>query len=130
MKFSRLDLFGALALGALPLVGGCARALDFTGPVPVQSYLRADAETTQAAGRGTVIRGHVYNSSDQAARNVRLLVEGLDSADRTVSRRVAWVNGDVGYMNRRYFEIVAPGPGATFRVSVLFYDWVPRDGPN
>ena len=106
-----------------PSAGG---AQNFGGARPEARYFRVEIEGAQSSGR-IMVWGHVYNTHYRGARNVSLLIEGLDGSGRVVSKTVAWVNGDVHAGGRRYFEAQAPTPGTTFRGTVLYYDWVPGD---
>ena len=63
------------------------------------------------------------------AGRVRLLVEGLDATGQPVSRVFSYVGGDVPAEGRRYFEVAAPTPATTYRITVSSFEWVPRDGP-
>lgn len=118
-----------LVLAIVLLLGPVASgAQNFGGGRPEERYFRIESEPVQSAGGRAVVRGHISNIHDTGARNVRLLIEGLDGSGQTVSATVAWVNGDVSPGGRRYFEAVAPTPGTTFRVTVLYYDWVPGGG--
>lgn len=62
-----------------------------------ERYFRVEFAPGVAASGRRILWGHVYNSYYRGARNVSLLVEGLD-------------------------EVAAPTPGTTFRVSVLDFD--------
>jgi len=117
----RLWLLLAIVLLA-PLSGA---AQNFGGQPVADRYFRVEFEAGRAASGGTIVWGHVSNSYFRGARNVRLLIEGLDGANRPVSRTIGYVNGDIPAEGRRYFQITAPTPGTTFRVSVLDFDWVP-----
>jgi hypothetical protein len=121
----------ALALGigtVVTLATGVAYAQNFGGGAVVERYFKVEFEPIQTASGGTIIRGHVSNAFSRGARNVRLLVEGLDSGNRPVSKTFGYVNGDVAAAGRRYFEVAAPTPGTTFRISVLSFDWLPDGG--
>ena len=70
------------------------------------------------------VGGYISNSSGFPARRVQLLVDGLDSSGRVVSQTVSWLGGDLTPGMRAYFEVRAPQPGETYRVSVFAFDWV------
>ena len=65
------------------------------------------------------VSGYVANVSGIPARRVQILVDGLDPSGRVMSQTVSWV-GEISPGSRTYFEVRAPQPGATYRVSVLF----------
>ena len=122
-------MVGASLALAIVLLGPAATdAQNFGGGRPEERYFHIESASVQSARGQTIIRGHVTNVNDKGARNVRLLIEGLDASGQTVGKGLAWVNGDVTAGGRRYFEAVAPTPGTTFRVTVLSYDWVPQRG--
>jgi len=117
----RLWLLLAIVLLA-PLPG---TAQNFGSQPVAERYFRVEAESGRVLSGGTMVWGHVYNTYVRGARNVRLLVEGLDGANRPASKAIGYVNGDIPAEGRRYFQIAAPTPGTTFRVSVLDFEWVP-----
>jgi hypothetical protein len=55
---------------------------------------------------------------------VQLLVESLDATGQVVAQRVEWLGGDVGPFSRRYFEVPAPAPAQTYRVSIFTFDLI------
>lgn len=118
----------SLVLAIVVLGPIAADAQNLGGARPEERYFRVEAQPAQSSGGRTILYGHVYNTHYRGARNVRLLIEGLDGSGQTVSKAVGWVNGDVSGGGDRYFEAVAPPAGTTFRVTVLYYDWVPDGG--
>jgi len=66
------------------------------------------------------VNGYVTNQSGIAARRVQIVVEGLDPSGRVTSHTMNWVGDEISPGSRAYFEVRAPQPGATYRVSVLF----------
>ena len=123
----RADRVAALLLAIALLAPSAGGAQNFGGGRPEERYFPIESESARAADGRTIVRGYVSNTHYRAARNVSLLIEGLDGSGRAVSKTVAWVNGDVSAGGRRYFEAVAPTPGTTFRATVLYYDWAPGD---
>jgi len=77
---------------------------------------------TTHAGR-PLIRGWVYNDSERAAKDVRLLVETLDPSGTVIARAIGFVRGAVGFNDRTYFEVPLKTAGASYRVSVVGFDW-------
>jgi len=116
-----------LLLALIVLAPAPGSAQNFGGVRAEERYFRVEFETAQASGKRATVRGYVANTHHWAAQNVSLLIEGLDSSGRAVNQTVAWVNGVISVGGRRYFEAVAPTPGTTFRVTVLYYDWVCAD---
>jgi len=73
---------------------------------------------------GNAISGRILNQYVQPADKVRLLVEGLDAADRVVEKRYEWVGGVVPALGNRYFVVRVP-PGADhYRVAVDSYTFI------
>lgn len=70
------------------------------------------------------VAGYVSNAAGFPARRVQLLVDGLDSSGHVVRQTVSWLGADISPGARAYFEIRAPQPAATHRVSVFAFDWV------
>jgi hypothetical protein len=111
-----------LAIVLLAPLPGIAQ--NFGGQPVAERYFRVEVESGRAPSGGTLVWGHVHNGYVRGARNVRLLVEGLDGAGRPVGRTIGYVNGEIPADGRRYFQVAAPATGATFRVSVLDFEWV------
>ena len=115
-----------LALALLVVAAGAGRAQDFGGGRPEERYFGVEfAAATSRSGR-PVLQGHLYNRHGQWAYRVRLLVEGLDASGAVASTSIGYVTGDIPAGGRAYFEITAPRPAATWRVSVFAYEWLPR----
>lgn len=116
------------ALLALALIlGGAAPALaqsDF-GAAPSR-YLKLDW-TASSDGDRAVVWGHVFNDFGLPARDIQILVEGLDPAGRPVERAVGWVPYIVAPGTTGYFETRLPRVAAAYRVSVLSFSWADRD---
>ena len=129
---SRAARAGIVALGFALAVGlaGAAAAQNFGADPVAERYFRIEQQAVRTAASGRPkISGYIYNTYDHAAGRVRLLVEGLDAAGQPVSRAFSYVGGDVPAEGRRYFQVAAPTPAATYRVTVVSFEWVPRDGP-
>lgn len=121
----------ALALGfAMVLLGTAAAAAQNFGGGPVnERYFRLEYEAVRSGSGSTTIRGSIRNTYDLGARNVQLLVEALDPAGGTVATTRGYVTGDVAAEGSRTFEVRAPGPGVSYRVKVVNWEWLCRDGP-
>ena len=98
-----------------------ARALSATARV--DSRLRLDWQVGASRGGKAIIAGYVYNDYVRSAGDVRLLVEAVDASGRTVARDVGFVPGVVPLRDRAYFEVPVRHPGATYRVSIVAYEW-------
>lgn len=98
-----------------------AGALPATQSVDVR--LRLDWQAGTSRGGKPVIAGYVYNDYVRSAGDVRLLVEAVDASGGTVSRDVGFVPGVVPLRDRAYFEVPVRHPGATYRVSIVAYEW-------
>jgi len=88
-----------------------------------QQFFDVTWEPVARKGR-SFVAGYVANTGGFPARRVQLLVDGLDASGRTVSQSVAWMGGELPPGIRAYFEVPAPQPGVTYRVSVFAFDWV------
>ena len=79
-------------------------------------------------GNRTRVGGYVYNDYVMAARNVVLLVEGLDAGGQVTDRTRAYVGRVVTPGTRSYWEVSVPSPAAaTYRVSVASVHWMTGD---
>ena len=92
---------------------------------PPEHWLKIDWQVAGQPGRA-VVWGHVYNDFGLAARDVSLLVEGLDASGRIVTRAIAHVPFVVTPGTHGYFETVV-APAADYRVSVHSYTWMHED---
>ncbi len=89
----------------------------------VDARLRLDWQAGTSRRGKPVITGYVYNDYVRSAADVRLLVEAVDASGGTVSRDVGFVPGIVPLRDRVYFEVPVRHPGATYRVSIVAYEW-------
>ena len=92
---------------------------------PPEHWLKIDWKVAGQPDRA-VVWGHVFNDFGLAARDVSLLVEGLDASGRVVTRAVAHVPFVITPGTHGYFETVV-GPAAGYRVSVYSYTWMHDD---
>lgn len=89
----------------------------------VDPRLRLDWQVGTSRGGKPVIAGYVYNDYVRSAGDVRILVEAVDASGGTVARDVGFVPGVVPLRDRAYFEVPVRHPGATYRVSIVAYEW-------
>lgn len=95
---------------------------------PPERYLKLDWQVDEHRGR-PIIRGHVFNDHGLGARDIRILVEGLDPSGRVVTRSLGHVPFLVTPGTRAPFEVAVSQPAASYRVSVTSFGWVlPDDG--
>jgi hypothetical protein len=113
MKRLMFVLTAAVVLAALPALAQVANG-DGT-----DRWLKLEWKL-----EGHAISGRISNEYMQPADKVRLLVEGLDAADRVVEKRYEWVGGVVPALGNRYFQVRIP-PGADhYRVAVASYTFI------
>jgi hypothetical protein len=89
----------------------------------VDSRLPRDRQVGGTRGGKAIIAGYVYNDYVRSAGDVRLLVEAIDASGGTVARDVGFVPGVVPLRDRAYFEVPVRHSGATYRVSIVAYEW-------
>jgi len=112
----------AAILGAL-LTGTPASAQPLTPQFPAwERYF--EISSTPFERRGQVwLSGYVVSRWGETATGVKLLIESLDANGRIVAQRVEWLNGVIPVFSRTYFEVPAPPPAASYRVSVFSFDF-------
>ena len=108
------------------VVLGCARGGATVAHEPPQFHL--DWQVTPDA-RGAIVRGQLHNGHALPARDIRLLVEGLDGSGQVVTRTNSAVRRIVLSGERAPFDVVVPGAAERYRVTVVGFDLVlPRGG--
>ena len=124
----------AWIVAAMLVLGmGAQAGADLLTPriVGWEQFFKLDWQAVERRGR-PVVSGHIMNDWGFPARNVRLLVEGLDGTGNVVGQRVSWLGTELTPGMRAYFEEPAPPPGpapaAAYRVSVFAWDWVQAGG--
>jgi hypothetical protein len=114
-----------LALLALVLAG-CARGADLAPRAERQFGI--DWQVLRAP-QGAVVRTRLTNPHAVPARDVRLLVEGLDAAGGVVSRTTSTVRQIVRAGERVSWDVPVPDGLDRYRVTVVAFDLVlPRGG--
>ena len=111
-----------VALVALVLGPTAARAQSHA-IYGADRYFSVDAQT-ETRSLGAVVAGYVRNEGGLPARVVRLRVERLDAGGQVMATSVGYVFGIVTPSSRVYFEVPGPSAAATYRVSVLSFDWI------
>ena len=142
-KFCAWTTFAVASTAAL-VFGGCATGS--TPGVQTQGSLRPAAvpytplvwgweqffrvtwepEPVQRFGR-PYVAGYVMNDFGLGAMRVQLLVDGLDASGQVTSQSVSWLRSPRTFVppaSRVYFEVAAPQPAVTYRVSIFAFDWL------
>lgn len=115
-----------LTLVLLGLAVGTATAQNFGGGRPEERLFTISSETVRARSGDTTVRGVIENRGGEWVKRIVLLVEGLDASGRVVGWTYAPVGGELGPGARNWFEVRAPRLGATFRVRVHSFEYLPR----
>jgi hypothetical protein len=101
---------------------GVGASSGVSAVTPNQMRVEWEPETK---GDRTRVAGYVYNDYVLPARNIVLLVEGLDAGGQVTDRTRAYVGRIVTPGSRSYWEVSVPRPAAaTYRVSVASLHWV------
>src|SRR5262249_2278821 len=87
-----------------------------------ERYFAVSWQTFERQGR-PYLSGYVTNQYGAGAGRVQLLIDALAGSNRVVAQRVEWLAGDVAPFSRRYFEVPAPQPASSYRVSVFAFDF-------
>jgi len=117
----------ALVALAMGLTVSTSWAQGFGSSEP-DRFFRVEAEGGQSRRGHPVVRGYVYNNNGQAAGRVQLAVESLDAAGQVINRSILPLDGIVPAFNRLYYDIRVPTAGASYRVSVYYYEWFKGGG--
>ena len=107
-------------------LSGCARG-GTAGPGAGRQF-QLDWQVTKET-RGAIVRGQIGNPYGVPARDIHLLVEGLDAGGSVVTTMTSVVRRIVLSGDRAPFDVFVPGDAARYRVSVVSFDLVlPRGG--
>ena len=121
----RSALAAILVFVAVTFVG-CARGGDVVPDAARQFQL--DWQVTKET-RGAIVRGHIGNPYAVPARDIHLLVEGLDAGGSVVATMTSVVRRILLSGDRASFDVIVPGDAERYRVSVVAFDLVmPRGG--
>jgi hypothetical protein len=113
-----------LLVPCLLALGACARGADLTPRA--ERRLQLDWQATRDE-RGAIVRGQLLNPYGFPARNIHLLVEGLDAAGEVVTRTAWPVPRIVRSGERATFDIPVPAGAERYRVKVVTFDlFLPR----
>jgi hypothetical protein len=92
-----------------------------------ERFFKVDWRVAQE-GPTPVVQGRVYNDWGLAARDVRLLVEGIDANGRVRWQRIEPLTGDLTPGTAMPFVVRVDQPAPAYRVSVYSFDWVQSGG--
>lgn len=93
-----------------------------------QNFIRAEGAPGQDCQGRPIAYGWVYNTYWIPAIRVQLLIESLDASGETISQTTTRVFGDVPGNNRVAWEARVLEAGTTYRVTVLYADWLRAGG--
>ena len=88
-----------------------------------ERYFKLQWEGADYRGRPAV-RGSILNDFGFPARQVRLLIDSLDTAGAVTAQTIAYVPGDLTPGTRHYFEAPVPAAAASYRVLVFQWEWM------
>jgi len=127
-SLSRRALLGLLPGLFLAGWAGRAQAQSIT-PQNAPRYFRIDAQSGPDRKGRSSVWGYVnLNSSGLGSARVRLLVETLDAAGQPIASEIAYLDTDVAFSGRTYFEVRPKTPGASYRVTIHSGDWTRTGG--
>jgi hypothetical protein len=107
-------------------LAGCARTAGVAPRAERQFQLEW---TVSKAPEGAVVRGQLLNPYGFPARDIHLLVEGLDGGGNVVTRTTRALREIVRSGERTTFDIPVPDGAEQYRVTVVAFDLVlPRGG--
>ena len=119
-RLAGILILGLVLTGAVP-----AGAQQWATPGGDQ-YFRVEFDVTPGT-RGPQLAGSVHNLGDNPADNVRVLVDALDARGAVTGQTLAYVIGIIPIKGHRRFTTSVP-IGASYRVSVVNFDWFGRGG--
>lgn len=114
-------LVSGLLIVAASLGPGVGWAQNF-GAAAREPYIRLEWQLGAGRRGAPLVTGFVYNNYGESLGNVRLFIEEVDATGNTVSRTIGYVDGPVPPKGRLYFETSVPRAGATYRVTILYFD--------
>lgn len=118
-----LALCAALALLAVSPFGSLSAQTS-----EADRYFKVEWEPEAVPRGGWAVQGYVTSTHPYRVNGVRLLVEVLNAQGEVESRAYGWVPGDVPSGGRAYFFVSVPKRGAAYRVKVLSFFLVSREG--
>ena len=91
-------------------------------PESLERYFRLEWEVLP----GPTLEGYVYNKTDMRASRMQINVDQLDSAGNVLGQTREWVLGDLPPGGRAFFRARVP-QAASYRVTVLFFNWIDKN---
>jgi hypothetical protein len=108
-----------LLLAAIVLAWGGGRG-EAQAPVSDPTAgLRLEWTVDAARGSWQPVCGYIYNDTPAAPREVRLLAEGRDHAERIIDSRIVPVLGYIVPWGRTYFCSTATAGAARYSVTIV-----------
>lgn len=105
----------AVALTIAVFALGCASE--------VKREFKLDWQLSEGPG-GWSVKGHILNPFALAARDIRLLVEGLDASGGVTTTTLGYLPIIVPSRSGASFDVPVPATAVSYRVRVLSYEWV------
>ena len=112
-----LTLVGCTSVGPMP-------SASTTTSNPAWEHYFTVAYDVSPQGEARKVSGYVHNSYGVHMKNVRLLVQGLDTSETVVAQQLAWVPGGVPGFGRSYFEVGRLPAAEKYRVTVWSFERV------
>ena len=107
---------------ALPAAG--AAEVRGVSRSPTYTDVWADWQAEPGKKGGMVVSGYVHNGRSVAIDSVRLQVESLDAAGQVLAKGIEHVRPGMGPGGRSYFEIPLKVAGESYRVTILYVDFI------
>lgn len=132
MSASEKLVHGSLVVGLLVagLLGPTVAKGESAATETARSAFRVELEEGGNPHRGLAVEGYVYNGLPWRITNVRLRVEGMDSAGRVTGESFGWVLGDVAAGGRGSFYVPISSPATAYRATVQSFDKVSLEAPG
>jgi hypothetical protein len=128
IPLTRRALLGFLPGLALAGWAGRAQAQSIT-PQNAPRYFRIESQSGPDRKGRPSVWGYVnLNSLGLGSARVRLLVETLDAAGQPIASEIAYLDTEVNFSGRTYFEVRPKTPGASYRVTIHSGDWTRTGG--
>jgi len=118
----------AAALTALLASAALAAPAEAQAPTGCRQF-RVEWNDGERSPTSTKLKGFVYNDSRCRVTSVRLHIVGIDADGRAVAETSAWVFGTIQAGGRGYFIVPLTTPAADFRINVISFDELSREGP-
>jgi hypothetical protein len=111
-----------MVLLATLLLAASVTAEPLYAPESLERYFRLEWQVLP----GPALEGYVYNKTDMRAGRMQINIEQLDPAGNVLGQTREWVLGDLPPGGRAFFKARVP-QAASYRVTVLFFNWVDKN---